>query len=143
MAVALPAVKPTMKRTGLSGYEPCAAAAVAISAAARAASQVRSKARIIGPSLPRCRGTSARSGSLLRRLDAGVLDHFAPHRQLVFHDLEKLSRRVTDQLQAQTFQFLADVGLRHDLGRLGMDPVDDRLRQARRPHQPEPRGGLV
>jgi hypothetical protein len=54
MSVALPAVKPTMKRTGLSGYELCAAAVVAINAAVKAASQVR----IIGPSPPRFRGYS-------------------------------------------------------------------------------------
>src|SRR5690349_19803186 len=80
----------------------------------------------LGSSVPPRRGFAALRLVLLHRLDAGVLDHLAPHWQFVFHDLKKLRRRIADQLQAETFELLADVGLRHHLGRLGMELVDDR-----------------
>ena len=122
MSVALPAVKPTIKRIGLSGYDDCPAAGDAISDD-RTAPQARlipSSCLFLPAFADYCAALMPASLMTLPHIGASVLTMSRNSR-----------RRVADKLKAEAFELGAHVRLRHRLDGLVVNPVDDRPRQTR------------
>src|SRR5262245_65526959 len=75
------------------------------------------------------------------RLNAGLLDELGPVGELVGDVLRELVRRLRGpDLEADVRELVLHLLLGENGLRLGVDPVDDRLRQARRAEDPVPGG---
>src|SRR5215471_6023954 len=75
------------------------------------------------------------------RLDAGLLDELGPVGELVGDVFRELLRRFRGpDLEADVRELVLHLLLGEDGLRLGVDPIDDRLRQARRTEDPVPGG---